>query len=165
MKCVLKVLALMAIPGMAAAGNCLPVVGTVKLEPETVPACTIEVKVPGYFYAKAALGLGNQCFKTTLKLLGFGTSIGYSGVTFESLTSFSSGAALTPAFAPSGQQILTARSWLPINYTNGTVIRTAEIIVASDPTLKRVTEQSVIISATGGLFQDVTGGFVRLCSC
>jgi len=51
MKCVLKVLTLMAIPGMAVASNyCLPVVGTVKLESQPVGTCTIAEsdKVPAY---------------------------------------------------------------------------------------------------------------------
>ena len=110
------------------------------------------------------------CFTTTLKLLGFGTSTGYSGVTSEPLIGNGSGTT-TPAYVPADdgvtprQQVLTARSWLPINLTNGTVISTAEVIIIqpdSNSALppKRVTEQSVITSATGGLLNNATGGFV-----
>ncbi|MDS4070913.1 MAG: hypothetical protein RKO24_14955 [Candidatus Competibacter sp.] len=160
MKCVLKILALMAIPGMAAAGNCLPVVGTVRLDPED---CT---KINDYYKGQVLTFLGNNpqvygpgpwCFKTTLKLLGFGTSTGYSGVTSESLNGY----APTPALAPSGQSILTARSWLPIpgtkdSYGQYTEIFASEIIIGSP---NRVTEQSVIMKTNGkGIFKDINGG-------
>ena len=169
MKGVLKFLVLVALPGLATAGACLPVVGTVKLVPEST--CMISGKYPTLFFLGTVDSSQPWCFTTTLKLLGFGTSTGYSGVTSEPLRDVNGGVISTPAHVPVDdgvaprQQVLTARSWLPINLTNGTVISTAEVIIIqpdSNPTLppKRVTEQSVITSATGGLLHNATGGFV-----
>lgn len=178
MRCVLKILALMAIPGMAVAGNyCLPVVGTVKLIPETSPICTIG----NGSYPVSVSFLGNYvpnnpgCFTTYLKLFGFNTSTGYSGVTSELL--IGSVQAQTPVYVPADgnpsmqrQQILTARSRISVNGTNtgngNTEIYTAEVIVIQPGNIstsppKRVTEQSVITGTNGkGLFNGVTGGFV-----
>ena len=138
MKGVLKFLALAALPGLATAGACLPVVGTVKLVPENFPTCTISRYYSNLVFLGTVDSSQPWCFTTTLKLLGFGTSTGYSGVTIEQLLSNNSGTT-TPAYVPADdgvtprQQVLTARSWLPINLTNGTVISTAEVIIRLVP--------------------------------
>lgn len=166
MKQVLKILILAAIPGMASAGSCLPVVGTVKLVPDT--GCNIIKKYPLEQYPQPPFYVG-QCYQTTLKLLGFGTSTGYSGVTVEPVFNNlnpEGSSTTTPARTLSGQSILTARSWISVNGTNvgtgNTEIYTAELIVGSDssPAPKRVTEQSVIQKAERGLFNGVSGSFV-----
>jgi hypothetical protein len=65
MKGVLKFLALAALPGLATAGTCLPVVGTVKLVPEST--CMISSKYPNLFFLGTVDSSQPWCFTTTLR--------------------------------------------------------------------------------------------------
>ena len=166
-------LALTLFPALAFAGTCMPVVGTVRLTPET-NACTIANSMPGVPFDTT------QCFKMTMKLGGFLPAYGYAGVTHEPLTGLlldpqpagiQPGTIASPAYvgleSPPRQSLLTARSTFSLG---GTQFYAAEVIVSqlkwidtSTALPLRVTEQSVITGTNGqGLFAKYTTGGVTI---
>ena len=109
-------LALAAASSLAGAA-CLPIVGTVQLTP--IPDCSV-LQIYSGMQGQTYLG---ECFTDVIKLVGFQTATGYSGVTSEMISSELpyGGAAASPASVPVNQlkrELLTARSTFSLRQIN-----------------------------------------------
>lgn len=156
-----------AVPAFASAA-CVPVVGTVKLQPDA--SCAINAlgsQVPAY---------QNQCFSVALSLLGFPAANGYAGVTAEPLaglagTTATPAAVINPATQLPRQSIQTARSAVYIGsgayrttlYTNDVIVAQVSYKPDGSSVLGAVTEQILITGTDGkGAYSKVTGNLTVL---
>lgn len=151
---------LLALASTGAGAACVPVVGAVKLLPDT--ACTIRtVAQPG---TPATLFPGD-CFSVQLNLAGFPTATGYAGSTVEPLVSMVPGApaTLAPVAVPAAgaalprQIVQTARTTMYIGQgARRTILYTTDVVViqpqlsATGQLAPKLTTEQILISGTDG---------------
>ena len=145
----------------AAAGRCIPLVGSVLLEAEPPGICTIAGLLPG----RAYLGAPGTCFKVKLKGVLPGT--GFAGLTAEAASSLSlpdsgtatplllweGGAPSLPGGFGASRQLITARSVLTVAggsiYTSDAGLLSAGGVV-----------EQILVTGGSGFYRGATGALL-----
>lgn len=152
----------LALAAGMAAGACLPVAGTVKLQRDR--SCNVMARISGPIFT-------GECFSVQLSLLGFPQATGFAGLTSEALLG-ANGVATTPAVIPDTatqlprQIVQTARSVVAMGsgsrrttlYSSDVILMQPVIGAGGQVSLGAVTEQILITGSDGqGAYAKVTG--------